>query len=341
MGFYSALVRPLLFRFPPERAQKIAELALAITPLWKAAGPLLRVSDRRLRVTIAGITISNPVGLAAGYDKDGLMVGQLANLGFGYIVAGTVVRDPRSGNPSPRLVRDPKKNSLTNSLGFPSQGLDRVVDNLEGLNTEKTPLIASISGLSVEEFSHCLDVLQPLVSGLELNISSPNTEGIRIFQEPDKLEELLSTLSSIKQRPLFLKLPPYFDDDQRDRIMELVDLCLKHSVEGVTTGNTWPVDDPRLAVGHGGLSGRPLLSHMLRAVKEIRSHAGGDLVINACGGIFSGEDALSALRAGANTVQIFTGFVYGGPSTMKRINQEILSFMDREGISSLNEIAGR
>lgn len=341
MGFYSALVGPLLFRFPPERAQKIAELALGMTPLWKAAGPLLRVSDRRLRVTIAGITISNPVGLAAGYDKDGLMVGRLANLGFGYIVAGTVVRDPRSGNPSPRLLRNPGKGALINSLGFPSQGLNRVVDNLQGLNTEKTPLIASISGLSVEEFSYCLDVLQPLVSGLELNISSPNTEGIRIFQEPDKLDELLSALSSIKQKPLFLKLPPYFDDSQKRRVMELVDICLKNSVEGVTTGNTWPVDDPRLAVGKGGLSGKPLLHHMLRAVKEIRSHAGDDLIINACGGVFSGEDALSALQAGANTVQIFTGFVYGGPATMKMINQDILSFMEREGIGSIREIAGR
>ena len=341
MGFYSALVRPLLFRFPPELAQKIAEWALGITPLWRAAGPLVRVSDRRLRVEIGGIPISNPVGLAAGYDKDGLMVGQLANLGFGYIVAGTVVRDPRSGNSSPRLVRDPKKGSLTNSLGFPSQGLNRVVGNLEGLNTEKIPLIASISGLSVEEFSHCLEVLQPLVSGLELNISSPNTEGIRIFQELEKFDELLIALNAIKQKPLFLKLPPYFDDSQRDRVMEIVDLCVKHTVEGVTTGNTRPVDDSRLAVGKGGLSGKPLFPHMLRAVKEIRDRAGEGLIINACGGIFSGQDALSALRAGANTVQIFTGFVYGGPATIKRINRDILSFMDREGIGSLKDISGR
>ena len=120
--------------------------------------------------------------------------------------------------------------------------------------------------------------------------------------------------------------------------MELVDLCLKHAVDGVTAVNTRPVEDDRLAIGRGGLSGRPLYSHMLRIVGEIRRHAGDDLVINACGGISSGENALEALQAGANTVQLFTGFIYQGPGLMKQINQYLLRFMEREGIPSLKAI---
>jgi dihydroorotate dehydrogenase len=173
---------------------------------------------------------------------------------------------------------------------------------------------------------------------MELNISSPNTEGIRVFQEPRRLEELLSVLQPFKEKPLFLKLPPYFDEGQRSRTMELVDLCLRHGLEGVTVANTRPVEDVRLAVGRGGLSGRPLFPDMLRMVREIRRHAGDGLVINACGGISSGHDALRALQAGANTVQLFTGFVYRGPGLMRQINGHILRYMERQGIPSLKAI---
>ena len=338
MDLYTGLIRPLLFTLPPERAQKLAEAALRMAALWKAARPFLQLRDERLRCEIAGIPLPNPVGLAAGYDKDGRLTGGLANLGFGYLVIGTVVADPRDSSPRPRLVRDPGTGALVNSLGFPSQGLDRVLLNLRRASTGGIPLLASISGLSVEEFSRCYRSLQPLASGVELNISSPNTEGIRVFQEPEKLEELLAALQPIKSRPLLLKLPPYFDDTQRGRVLELVDVCLRYSVEGITAVNTWPREDSRLAVGRGGLSGRPLFPTMLRIVKELRTHAGEGLVINACGGIFSGEDALQALLAGANTVQLFTGLVYQGPGLMKRINRHLVRFVAKEGITSVDRV---
>ena len=338
MGIYTSLVRPLLFTLSPERAQALAEAALSIAPLWRAARPLLETRDERLRCHMGGIPLSNPVGLAAGYDKDARLAGRLSNLGFGYMVVGTVVAEPRAGNPRPWLLRNPGTGSLMNSLSFPSRGVDAVAKNLRAVRIQGVPLVASISGTTIEEFVRCHQALQPLVSGLELNVSSPNTEGIRVFQEPQRLEELLSALRPHKEKPLFLKLPPYFDDAQRTRVLELVDLCLRHSVEGVTAVNTWPQENPRLAVGKGGLSGRPLFPHMLRIVGEIRRHAGPDLTINACGGIFTGEDALQALRAGANTVQLYTGFVYQGPGAMRGINRHILSFMSREGIASVEEI---
>ena len=338
MGIYTSIVRPLLFTLPPERAHQLAAVALGAKPLWRALRPLFQLNDERLHTDMGGIPLPNPIGLAAGYDKDCLLVDSLSNLGFGYIVAGTVVAKPREGNPRPRIVRNPSEGSLVNSLGFPSQGLEAASDRLRRSAGRGVPLLASISGLSVDEISRCYQRLQPLTAGVELNISSPNTEGIRIFQEPQVLEELLSTLRPLKEKPLFLKLPPYFDEGQRSRTMELVDLCLQYAVDGVTAVNTWPVEDDRLAVGRGGLSGRPLFPHMLRIVGEIRRHAGDRLIINACGGISSGEDALSALRAGANTVQLFTGFIYQGPRLMWNINSHILRFMEGEGIPSLKAI---
>ena len=338
MGLYTSLIRPLMFTLPPERAQKLAEVALRVSPLWKTLRPLFEINDPRFQTDMGGIPLTSPVGLAAGYDKDCRLIPSLANLGFGYIAAGTIVTEPREGNPRPRLARNPKEGSLVNSLGFPSHGLEAASLNLVSQDTRRVPLVASISGLSIQEFARCFRALQPLASGIELNISSPNTQGIRVFQEPPMLRELLATLGPIKEKPLFLKLPPYFDNDQRTRVLELVDLCIQHGVEGVTAANTRPVEDSRLAVGRGGLSGKPLFPYMLRMVKEIRRHAGSGLTINACGGISSGEDALQALRAGADTVQLFTGFIYQGPGLMRQINRHILRFMEREGIASVAAI---
>ena len=250
-----------------------------------------------------------------------------------------MVVDPRDGNPAPRLVRDPERHSLTNSLGFPSRGLEPFLESLRRIRPGRLRVLASISGVSVEEFSLCHKAVQPLVSGVELNISSPNTGGVRAFQEPRKLDELLATLGASREKPLYVKLPPYFDEADRGRIMELVDVCLSYEVDGVTAVNTRPQEDARLAVGRGGLSGRPLLPHMLRIVAEVRQRAGERLIINACGGVFSGEDAVNALLAGANTVQLFTGFVYQGPGVAAGINRHIVRFVEKQGIPSVRHMS--
>ena len=336
LRIYTRLVRPLLFRLPPERAQRLAETILGASPLWRAAS---RLDDPRLHTEIAGVRLPNPIGLAAGYDKDCLMLGRLAGLGFGYVVGGTVTAAPRQGNPRPRIVRNPRDGALVNSLGFPGRGVEEAARRLEH-RPAGVPVLVSIAGLTVEEFALCYRRLAPLTAGVELNVSSPNTQGVRVFQDPARLRELLSELRPLKSEPLFLKLPPYFDDEQRDSVRKLVDVCLEQGVEGVTVANTHPVEDARLAVGRGGLSGRPLLPHTLRMVDDVRRHAGDGLVINGCGGVSSGEDALRVLQAGADTLQLYTGFVYEGPLLMKRIKSYLLERMEREGVASLEELVG-
>ena len=337
MAIYSKLLRPLMFKLPPERAQGVAHLALWPKPLWSLLRSRLLFRDVRLQTNMGGIPLPNPVGLAAGYDKDCRFTGSLSNLGFGYMVGGTVVEEPRKGNPKPTIVRDQSIGSMTNSMGLPSKGLSRAAKKLRKTSTGDVPLLVSISGFSIDQIVRCYKTLQPLVAGVELNISCPNTEGALIFQDPDRLDELLTELERLKEKPLFVKLPPH-DDDQRSRTMEFVDLCIKHSVEGVTLVNTWPVDDDRLAMGRGGLSGRPLFPRMIRILREVRQHAGESLTINACGGVSSGEDALRALRAGADTLQLFTGFIYQGPVLMRRINSYLLNFMQQEGLPSIDAI---
>ena len=338
VSIYTRAVRPLLFRLAPERAQRLAETILGAGPLWRA---IARLEDRKLHTAIAGIRLPNPIGLAAGYDKDCRSLQRLSNLGFGYLVGGTVTAERRFGNPRPRLVRNPSAGSLVNSLGLPSSGADVVGRNLNRARGVATPRIVSIAGVTEGEFLDCYRKLNSLCVGIELNISCPNTYGARVFQDSNRLLDLLSEIGPLKKGPLFIKLPPYPAGAGRDAVMKLVDACLDQGVEGVTVANTHPVSEERLHEKKGGLSGRPLLPHTLRMVREIRSRAGNDLVINGCGGISSGEDALQVLQAGANTLQIYTGFIYGGPRTIKRINRYLLDHMDREGMSSLSELTGR
>ena len=178
------------------------------------------------------------------------------------------------------------------------------------------------------------------MSAVEVNISSPNTLGLRIFQQPEPLRQLLVSINENRSRPLFIKLPPYLvtpsiGSEQKDMVLRLVDVCVEQGVEAVTVSNTWPVRDSRLAVGTGGLSGKPVFSDMLQMVADIRAEAGTGLAINACGGIFTGEDALAAIQAGATTVQILTSLVYRGPGIVRRINEQMLNLMDQEHMPAL------
>ena len=325
--WYRLLVRPLLFRLPPEQAQRVAEAALAVGPAWRALGVPMRLKDPVLSRTVAGIPLHSPIGLAAGFDKQCQYLGSLGRLGFGYLVGGTVTPDPRTGNPRPRLLREKTTQSLINSLGFPSDGLQVVAARLRRLKDRPVPVLVSIAALDMEglELSH--GVMEPLVDAIELNISSPNTQGLRRFQEPEQLRELLERINSQRRKPLFVKLPPYLDDQGREQVMALLRECLAAGVAGVTAINSIPVVEPRLASGRGGLTGRAIFPEMLRVVKELRQEAGQRLVINACGGIATGEDAWRALEAGADTVQLFTAMVYRGPWVARSIALDLAKRM--------------
>ena len=354
---YRLLLRPVLFRLPPETAQRAAELALGRQRMWRWLAPALRVSDPRLPVDLCGLKLDNPIGLAAGYDKDCIFLGSMAALGFGYLTGGTVTESPRPGNPKPRVIRHVREQSLINALGFPSRGLEVVARHLERSRYHGigTPTIISVSGVTPGEVLRCHRRLEPLCDGIEVNISSPNTAGLRVFQEPDGLDDLLGQLDEQRRTRLFVKLPPYGPYDSAaqtasrtganepqppavlaaEQVLALARVCVRRGVDALTVANSRPTLDPRLSTGVGGLSGKMIFADTLRMVAEVRSEIGDALAINACGGIFSGEDAWRALQAGATTVQLLTGLIYRGPGIVRRVNHELLACMKRDAASSV------
>ena len=344
-GLYKLLIRPLLFRLPPEAARKVVDLSLARQSLWRALAPVMRVEDARLATDLCGLRLRNPLGLAAGFDKDCQLLPSLAAMGFGYLVAGTVTESPRPGKPRPRLLRHVAEESLVNAMGFPNKGLEHAAHRLELVREALgDALVAvSVSGTAAEEIVRCHKRLEPLVDAVELNISSPNTEGLRAFHEPQTLSELIGRINEVRAKPLIVKLPPYFPsspaggsrEDSRERVMPMVRVCVESGVSALTVSNSRPTIDPRLSTGAGGLSGKMVFSDMLRMVADVKAEVGDRLAINACGGISTGADAWQALKAGATTVQLYTGLVYRGPGIVRQINRELVTIMERERAESL------
>ena len=309
--------------------------------MWRIAAPVISRDSLRLRTALCGLELSSPIGLAAGFDKNFLSSAALAHLGFGYLSAGTVTLEPRDGNPGPRLVRDPGTRALINSMGFPNPGAERAVQRLRRY-AAPPPLVASVSGTAVGDVAACHRRVAPHAAAVEINISSPNTAGLRVFHDPPALAELLSALGRGRNRPLFVKLPPYPDSAEgRRAAMTLAGSCADAGVDGLTLANSRPVRDERLAVGSGGLSGGPLIADTLRMVREVRSELGAAMAINACGGIFEGGHALQALLAGASTVQIYTALVYRGPAAVGAIKREMLAAMDAAGIEDVASLSER
>ena len=344
---YRHLIRPALFTLPAEAAQRVAEMALGQTPLWRALSPALRVRNSRLESELYGLRLKNPIGLAAGFDKDCKLLPSLAALGFGYLVVGTVTESPRPGNPRPRMFRYVKDASLINALGFPGSGLEAAARRLERsrARTERTPVVVSVSGTTTEEIVRCHRRLEPLVDAVEINFSSPNTEGLRAFHEPAALKALLGKVGDGRTTPLMVKMPPYPIDGQggdggpgREQILSLARVCREEGVDALTVANSRPAADPRLSTGSGGLSGRLVYDAMLTMVADIRAEVGNGPAINACGGVFTGDDAWRALEAGATTVQLYTGFVYRGPTIVRKIGRELLAAMDRAGVARLSSL---
>ncbi|MCH8310872.1 MAG: dihydroorotate dehydrogenase (quinone), partial [Chloroflexi bacterium] len=343
---YRNLIRPLLFRLPPETAQKLAEETLKLGPLWEALSLILNYSHPALRTDLAGIALRNPVGLAAGYDKNFEVLPSLSSLGFGYVTGGTVTQTARPGNPKPRVLRYERDESLVNAYGFPSKGLNHTITQLQtSLPNTMGPVFASVSGLSIKEIVACHRGVEPYVAAVEINISSPNTAGLRAFHDVNVLTELLDAINKDRKKPLFVKMPPFPSDDTvgegadtRALTLQMAAVCVERGVDALTVANTQPIQDSRLAVGSGGLSGKLVFPAMLRMVREMRDAVGDTIAINAVGGIFSGRDAFEALRAGADTVQILTSLIYRGPGVVKSINRELSHIMELEGLSSVAEI---
>ncbi len=340
-SLYEATVRPAMFLAPPETAHEIAKWFFKRPSLWRLLSWHLRVMDERLHVKVGNLELPNPVGLAAGFDKNCEMWNSLFRIGFGYLNLGTVTLNSREGNPKPRMWRYPEQ-SLVNSMGLPNRGARENVANLMQRPSNMEPIIVSVSGLNIEEFVECYRLMEPSADGIELNISTPNTVGVRIFQEPDMLAGLLKTINEARtsNKPIWVKIPPYFEDEGREKVHDLIDVCAKAAVTGLTATNTKLVNEPRASIGTGGLSGPPIFNDMLRIVADIYDYTEGRIPINACGGISSGFDAWKAFEAGASSVQLYTALVYHGPGVVSRINRQLLRLLTESKLDSLSEVIG-
>ena len=334
MQLYKNLMRPLLFTLEPETAWHLSDLGLSQTWFWKIMGRGFQHHNEFLGATVAGIPIKNPVGLAAGYDKNCRFLLSLEELGFGYVMGGTITKDPRPGNPKPRVIRLKEQSALINALGFPGDGLERVLLEISKMTSvpKKSVRIISVSGTDIPDIAECHQQLEPFCDAIELNISSPNTKGLRIFQEPTKLRSLLAEVNQSRSKPLLVKMPPYKSENGNDeKTLNLGRICLEEKVESLTVSNTIPIQHDGLAVGQGGLSGSPLFENTIAMVETYQAEFGDKIEINACGGISNGYQAYEALKSGASSIQILTSLIYEGPRVVQSINKELSALFTNRG----------
>lgn len=340
---YPLLIKPLLFSFPPEKAHKLAIRAARLGFSIPLAGNVLKQNFGRFSQSsshqIMGLNFKNRVGLAAGFDKDGKYLDVMQWMGFGHIEVGTVTPRPQKGNPLPRLFRLPQDEALINRMGFNNDGVGALVRRLEKLEERDFILGGNIgknkdtpNERAVNDYLSNLKQLHHLVDYFVVNISSPNTPGLRELQEREPLRKLLSELQAanhgfLQHKPILLKIAPDLNDHQLADISEIIN---ETGLNGIIATNT-TIDrsglktDPATLkeIGAGGLSGRPLRPESLQILKKTRSHLGPDKVIIGVGGIMSAMDAEERVNAGADLVQVYTGFIYRGPGFISQINKQL------------------
>lgn len=306
-GWYEVLGRPAFFALPPEASHRVATALLRLPLPWERIGGA--VADTSIEVDLCGVRLSNPIGLAAGFDKTCLHLDALGRLGFGFVVGGTITRAPRHGNPRPRIVRSPRRRAIVNSMGLPNPGAEAAAANLaRGRRT--APRFASVADEDVRAVTATVELLAPHVDGFELNVSSPNAPW---RHDPAHMGTLLAAVRERTELPVLLKLPPFTSDEERAAVLDLARGAVDAGATGLVCSNTIPVEEPRLAAGRGGLSGAPLGELTPRIVSEVAAATGRSVPILACGGIFTVEDVRACLDAGATAVQLYTGLIYRGP----------------------------
>ncbi|TCZ73675.1 quinone-dependent dihydroorotate dehydrogenase [Flaviaesturariibacter aridisoli] len=340
-----ALLRSLLFRLPAETAHYVSMNALKAACALPPLRALLRRSFRAAPVprTHFGLSFRNPVGLGAGFDKNARYLRELDTLGFGFVEIGTVTPKPQAGNDKPRLFRLPKDGALINRMGFNNDGVEVVADRLKRWRERTGRLRADGSRLTIggnigknkttpnedawKDYVTCFSALHPYVDFFVVNVSSPNTPGLRALQERDALHGILTRLQALNQhvvpRPILLKIAPDLTETQLD---EVVDLALEIGLDGLVATNTTisraglqtPAGEID-TIGAGGLSGRPLKERSTEVLHHLVTRAGGKIPVIGSGGIFTGDDALEKLAAGAALLEVWTGFIYEGPSIAQRI----------------------
>lgn len=337
------LIKPVLFSMDPEKAHHFVSGSLARATKFGLIGKAFHSSysyeHPSLKRTVFGIEFKNPVGLAAGFDKNAEMVDALSNLGFGFIEIGTVTPRPQPGNDKPRMFRLVADEALINRMGFNNQGVDvaasrlKVAKNKHGLviggNIGKNKVTPNQEAVS--DYLYCLEALYPYVDYFVVNVSSPNTPGLRELQEKEPLMALLHTLKEKsktfdKQKPILLKIAPDLTDSQLEDIVEIVK---ESGTDGVIATNTTISreglrSEKRLTEENGGVSGRPLTNRSTEVIRFLHEKSAGAFPIIGVGGIHSAEDAVEKIKAGASLVQVYTGFIYQGPGLIKAICKGIV-----------------
>lgn len=339
---YQRLLKPLLFRLDAERAHhtvftliKILFQLPGVRSIWYSGN----VRSKKLERNLLGLHFRNPVGLAAGMDKNAKLINEWFYMGFGFVEIGTVTPRPQDGNPKPRLFRLPQDRALINRMGFNNDGMDKI---RRKLRSRYTPMIVggnigknkdTPNDRAEDDYIKCFEALYDYVDYFVVNVSSPNTPGLRELQEREPLTKLLTTLNKLnnnkgQRRPILLKIAPDLTDEQLD---DIVDIVRTSGIDGLIATNTTVAREPLTTpqnevseIGAGGLSGRPLKDRSNEVIRYLRKKAGPDLPIIGVGGIHSAEDALEKLNAGADLIQVYTGFVYEGPALVNKINRRIL-----------------
>ncbi|UTW66753.1 quinone-dependent dihydroorotate dehydrogenase [bacterium SCSIO 12643] len=338
---YKSIIRPILFQFNPEKAHHmvmgIVKVKLAIPGVKSIFNAMFKSTDKRLERTVFGIKFPNPVGLAAGFDKNADYYKQLAHLGFGFIEIGTVTPVAQPGNPKPRMFRLPEDSGLINRMGFNNGGLELAIENLKsrpknliiGGNIGKNKVTPNAEALN--DYIKAFNGLYDYVDYFVVNVSSPNTPGLRELQDKGPLTEILNALQIENKKrpqtkPILLKIAPDLTPEQLDDIIDIIQTTKTDGV--IATNTTISRDglktDPKITSEMGGLSGKPVKSRSTEVIKYLYQKSNGSFPIIGVGGIQTAQDAIEKLEAGASLVQVYTGFIYEGPYMIKRICDGIL-----------------
>jgi dihydroorotate dehydrogenase len=348
------ILRQILFRLPPETAHELALHSLSLIP-----PKFFTKSIATIPITCFGLSFQNPVGLAAGFDKNGIALQSLAALGFGFIEAGTVTYHPQSGNPRPRLFRLSEDQALINRAGFNNEGAAAFVKRVER-NRPECVLGVSIGKSKItpleeanDDYLKSFELVYNVADYIAVNVSSPNTPQLRELQQSEQLTSLLSVLQlrgrELQKRhekyvPLLVKLSP---DLERNDLEMIVDVIKGLQIDGIIATNTTISRDNLhtdstlvAACGEGGLSGRPLKNVSTKMIAELYELTGGKIPLIGVGGIFTAEDAWEKISAGASLVQLYTGLIYQGPNIAQQINEGLSRILAREGFANLEAAVG-
>tara|TARA_R110002111_G_scaffold108_2_gene1847 strand:+ start:1576 stop:2598 length:1023 start_codon:yes stop_codon:yes gene_type:complete len=335
---YKAIIRPILFCFDPEKVhhftfsliRNISKLP-GFKSLFKK---MYLVEDQKLERKLFGLTFKNPVGLAAGFDKDAKLYNELSNFGFGFIEIGTLTPKAQDGNPKKRLFRLKEDSAIINRMGFNNGGVDEAVERLKknkgvliGGNIGKNKITPNEN--AVEDYKICFDALFDYVDYFVVNVSSPNTPNLRALQEKEPLTNLLKALQvlnfqKLKTKPILLKIAPDLTNEQ---LIDIIDIVSTTKIDGVISTNTTISRDDLTSDNKseiGGLSGKPLTNRSTEVIRFLAEKSNKAFPIIGVGGIHSAQDALEKLEAGADLVQLYTGFIYEGPKLIKEINKALI-----------------